>query len=93
MRQLPFLTDLGFTALNGVHRGVLRASEGHIGGSALGYDPDFTVAEQRMTARTRVAMPEEAVNLRPQVVAVYPPYGRYQRRSPRDIPLVLVEPR
>jgi deazaflavin-dependent oxidoreductase (nitroreductase family) len=88
-----------------VHRGVLRASEGHIGGSALGIDPDwyrnflvhpeadFTVARERKASRAPVATREEAADLWPQVVAADRPYGRYQHRSPRDVSLVLLEPR
>jgi deazaflavin-dependent oxidoreductase (nitroreductase family) len=146
VRQHPFLTDLGFKALNGVHRGVLRASGGHIGGSAFGMaiielhttgrrsgcehstmlavpviesgqlvlvaskgggdrDPDwyrnllahpdveFTAAGERKAALARVATPEEARELWPLVHAAYRPYGSYQRRSSRDIPLIICEPR
>ncbi|MGC1238601.1 MAG: hypothetical protein WA860_07410 [Acidimicrobiales bacterium] len=91
MRQHPFLTDLAFTALNGVHQGVLRASEGHIGGSCFDIDPDVTVASQRITERTRVGAPEEAVNLWSQVVRADWPYGGDQRRSPRDTSHALLE--
>ncbi len=146
MRQHPLLTDLGFKALNGVHRGVLRASGGHVGGSAFGMSvielhtrgrrsgrehstmltvplvapgrmvlvaskggaersPDwyenllahpeveFTVAAERKAALARVATPEEASDLWPLVIAAYRPYGSYQRRSSRDIPLIICEPR
>jgi deazaflavin-dependent oxidoreductase (nitroreductase family) len=146
VRQHPFLTDLGFKSLNAVRRGVLRASGGHVGGSAYGMtvielhtigrrtehehstiltaplveserlvlvaskgggerdpdwycnllvqpDADFTVSGQRTAARARVATPEEAVELWPQEIAAYRPYGSYQHRSPRDIPLVLLERR
>jgi deazaflavin-dependent oxidoreductase (nitroreductase family) len=146
VRQHPFLTDLGFKALNGVHRGVLRASGGHIGGSAFGMavielhtmgrrsgrehstmltvpvadsgrivlvaskvgderDPDwyrnllahpeveFTVAGERKAALARSATPEEASELWPLVISAYRPYGSYQRRSSRDIPLIICEPR
>jgi len=146
VRQLPFLTDLGFKALNGVHRGVLRASGGHIGGSAFGMaiidlhttgrqsgrehstmltvplvdsgrlvlvaskvgddrDPDwfrnllahpeveFTVSGERKAALARLATPEEASELWPFVLNAYRPYGSYQRRSSRDIPLIICEPR
>lgn len=146
MRQRAFLTDLGFKALNEVHRGVLRASGGHIGGTAFGMtvielhtigrrsgrehstiltapvvesgrfvlvaskgggdrDPDwyrnllthpeveFTVAHERKAAIARVATPEEAAALWPLVLSAYRPYGSYQRRSSRDIPLIICEPR
>jgi deazaflavin-dependent oxidoreductase (nitroreductase family) len=129
-----------------VHRGVLRASGGHIGGSAFGMtvidlhtigrrsghehsamltspvfdsgrlvlvaskggsarDPDwyrnllahpdveFTVAGERKAAVARVASAEEANELWPLVLNAYRPYGSYQRRSSRDIPLIICEPR
>jgi deazaflavin-dependent oxidoreductase (nitroreductase family) len=129
-----------------VHRGVLRASGGHIGKSAFGMtvidlhttgrqsghehstmltvpvldsgrlvpvaskggggrDPDwyrnllahpeveFTVAGERKAAVARLATPEEASDLWPLVLLAYRPYGSYQRRSSRDIPLIICEPR
>lgn len=146
VRQHPFLTDLGFKALNGVHRGVLRASGCHVGASAFGMtvielhtigrrsgrehstlltapvvesgrfvlvaskvggdrDPDwyrnlvaqpeveFTVAGERKGAFAWLATPEEASELWPLVLSAYRPYGSYQRRSSRDIPLIICEPR
>jgi hypothetical protein len=91
VRQHPFLTDLGFTALNGVHPGVLRACEGHIGGSSFGFDLNVTLARQRTTGRTEFDAPKEAVNGCPQTVRPYWLYGSDQRRSPGDIPRVPLE--
>jgi deazaflavin-dependent oxidoreductase (nitroreductase family) len=132
--------------LNEVHRGVLRASGGHVGGTLFGMtvielhtvgrrsgrehstlltvpvlesgrlvlvsskvgddrDPDwyrnilahpevdFTVARERKAAIARPATPEEASDLWPLVLLAYRPYGSYQRRSSRDIPLIICEPR
>ena len=91
--------------MNAVHRGVLRASEGHVGGSALGIGPDwprnFPViseadvagARERKSVRTSAATREEAADLWPQDVEANRLYGGYQHRGPRDIPHVLLEPR
>jgi deazaflavin-dependent oxidoreductase (nitroreductase family) len=54
---------------------------------------DFTVAGERKAAIARVATPEEARELWPLVLSAYRPYGSYQRRSSRDIPLIICEPR
>ena len=43
-----------------------------------------------MTART--AGPDERARLWPGVVAAAPAYGRYQARTSREIPLVVLEP-
>jgi deazaflavin-dependent oxidoreductase (nitroreductase family) len=45
---------------------------------------------QAMTAR--VATAEEKAELWPRVVAAYKGYGGYQKRTSRDIPLVLLTP-
>ncbi|MDQ3897388.1 MAG: nitroreductase family deazaflavin-dependent oxidoreductase [Actinomycetota bacterium] len=47
-------------------------------------------AERRM--RARVAGREERADLWPRVVGAYPGYARYQQRTDRRIPLVILEP-
>jgi deazaflavin-dependent oxidoreductase (nitroreductase family) len=42
--------------------------------------------------RARVATSEEKAELWPRVVAAYKPYAGYQRKTERDIPLVILEP-
>jgi F420H(2)-dependent quinone reductase len=42
--------------------------------------------------RARVATPEEKAGLWARVVAAYRGYGQYQKRTDRDIPLVICEP-
>ncbi|HYZ54119.1 MAG TPA: nitroreductase family deazaflavin-dependent oxidoreductase [Streptosporangiaceae bacterium] len=61
----------------------------------LAADPDIelTMAGRRRPMRARRASPEEKAELWPQVVAAYPGYASYQRRTERDIPLVICEPR
>jgi hypothetical protein len=43
--------------------------------------------------KARVASEEEAAELWPRIVAAYGPYGSYRRRTSREIPLVICEPR
>ena len=46
--------------------------------------------KQRMTAR--VATPEERSRMWPLVIADHKNYGGYQKKTDREIPLVLLEP-
>jgi deazaflavin-dependent oxidoreductase (nitroreductase family) len=54
---------------------------------------ELTIADRRRPMRARPASPEEQAELWPRVVAAYPGYGGYRRRTDRDIPLVICEPR
>ena len=58
-------------------------------------DPEVSVTKDGRTTplRARVASAEEKARLWPAVVAAYKGYAGYQRRTDRDIPLVLLEPR
>ncbi len=56
-------------------------------------DIELTMAGRRRPMRARRASPEERAELWPRVVAAYKGYGGYQRRTERDIPLVICEPR
>jgi deazaflavin-dependent oxidoreductase (nitroreductase family) len=96
---LPRSTMLTAPVIDG-DRVVLVASKG---GDAR--DPDWyrnlvahpeielTMAGRRRPMRARRASPEEKAELWPRVVAAYQGYGSYQRRTERDIPLVICEPR
>lgn len=55
-------------------------------------DVELTMA-WRWPMRARRASPQEKAELWPRVVAAYAGYGGYQRRTGRDIPLVICEPR
>jgi deazaflavin-dependent oxidoreductase (nitroreductase family) len=57
--------------------------------------PDTTVqvGSRRVPVRARLAGPAERARLWPRVVAAYAGYEDYQRRAPREIPLVVLEPR
>ena len=54
---------------------------------------ELTMAGQRPPMQARRASPAEKAELWPRVVAAYPGYAGYQRRTERDIPLVICEPR
>ena len=58
-------------------------------------DPDVQVTRgsstRAMTARTATAAERE--RLWPEVVAAHPYYDRYQKRTTREIPLVILTPR
>jgi deazaflavin-dependent oxidoreductase (nitroreductase family) len=54
---------------------------------------ELTMAGRRRPMRGRPASPQEKAELWPRVIAAYQGYGSYQRRTSRDIPLVICEPR
>jgi F420H(2)-dependent quinone reductase len=58
-------------------------------------NPETTVqvGSRRIPVRVRVATPEERKRLWPEVVDLYGGYEGYQRRTKREIPLVILEPR
>jgi deazaflavin-dependent oxidoreductase (nitroreductase family) len=58
-------------------------------------NPDTTVqvGSRRMPVTARVATSQERSRLWPRVVALYRGYEQYQRRTNRQIPLVILEPR
>jgi deazaflavin-dependent oxidoreductase (nitroreductase family) len=53
---------------------------------------EITMDGRTRSMRARVASPEEKAELWPRVVDAYRGYGQYQRRTDRDIPLVICEP-
>jgi F420H(2)-dependent quinone reductase len=58
-------------------------------------NPDVTVqvGSERRPVRARVATPAERTRLWPKVVETYGGYAGYQKRTEREIPLVILEPR
>jgi F420H(2)-dependent quinone reductase len=58
-------------------------------------NPDTTVqiGSERRPVRARVANAQERERLWPRAVEVWGPYESYQRRTQRQIPLVILEPR
>ena len=57
--------------------------------------PDTTVqiGREHRAVHARVATPEERERLWPKVVELYSGYADYQRRTEREIPLVILSPR
>jgi F420H(2)-dependent quinone reductase len=55
--------------------------------------PETTVqvGSEKRAVRARQATPEEKQRLWPVVVGVYAPYEEYQRKTERDIPVILLE--
>jgi deazaflavin-dependent oxidoreductase (nitroreductase family) len=54
---------------------------------------ELTMGSRRRPMLARQASAAEKAELWPRVVAAYQGYGGYQRRTERDIPLVILEPR
>lgn len=54
---------------------------------------EVTVSGETRKMRARTASPEEKDELWPRIVGAYPGYARYQRKTGRDIPVVICEPR
>ena len=50
------------------------------------------VGRSSVPMRARIATPDERAELWPRVTAKYRNYAGYQRRTDREIPLVLIEP-
>lgn len=56
-------------------------------------DIEVTVDGERKPMTARTATAEEKAELWPQAVKAYKGYAGYQRNTPRDIPMVICEPR
>ncbi len=56
-------------------------------------DVYVTVKGRTVPMRARTATPAEKAELWPRIVRAYPGYDAYQRRTRRDIPVVVCEPR
>ncbi len=55
-------------------------------------DVKVTMYGETRQMRARTASPEEKAALWPEIVSVYKHYEGYQKRSKRDIPVVICEP-
>jgi deazaflavin-dependent oxidoreductase (nitroreductase family) len=53
---------------------------------------DLQVKGDRLRARARVAVGEERSRLWKSMAQIYPPYDPYQKRTAREIPVVVLEP-
>jgi deazaflavin-dependent oxidoreductase (nitroreductase family) len=96
---LPRSTMLTAPVLDG-QRIVLVASKGGDDRDPEWYrnlmahpDAELTMDGRRQTVRARQASAVEKAELWPRVVAAYRGYAGYQRRTQRDIPLVICDPR
>jgi deazaflavin-dependent oxidoreductase (nitroreductase family) len=56
-------------------------------------DTSIQIGSHRSQVHARLANPEERKRLWPEVLKVYGGYEDYQRRTDREIPLVILEPR
>ncbi len=54
---------------------------------------DAQVGERRIEVAARTLSPEEKAAVWSRLVAIYPPYETYRRRTKRDIPVVRLSPR
>ena len=61
----------------------------------LAANPDTTIqtGNLKLAVHARVATPEERERLWPRVVDAYAGYAEYQKRTSREIPLLMLEPR
>jgi len=56
-------------------------------------DVEASIGGRAKKMRARVASPEEKADLWPRVTSIYKGYAGYQKKTERDIPLVILEPR
>ncbi|HTK96667.1 MAG TPA: nitroreductase/quinone reductase family protein, partial [Pseudomonadales bacterium] len=56
-------------------------------------DIEVQVKENTLRLRARLASSEEKAQVWPRCVAAYPSYETYQKRTTRDIPVFICEPR
>jgi deazaflavin-dependent oxidoreductase (nitroreductase family) len=57
-------------------------------------DPDveIQVGPRTLSARARVAEPDEKARLWPMMTRIWPAYDAYQKKTDRDIPVVVLDP-
>ena len=53
---------------------------------------EIQVGWEKMTGRARTASPEEKPELWAQMVEVWPDYENYQKKTDRQIPVVIIDP-
>ena len=56
-------------------------------------DVEVTVRGETLHMHARTASAEERAELWPRIVGAYPGYAGYQRKTKREIPVVICEPR
>ncbi|AWB86621.1 nitroreductase/quinone reductase family protein [Mycetocola zhujimingii] len=93
-------TTMLTTPISDAEKLVLVASKGGSDSHPAWYlnlrsnpEVEVTVSGETRKMRARTASPEEKDELWPRIVGAYPGYARYQRKTGRDIPVVICEPR
>jgi F420H(2)-dependent quinone reductase len=78
---------------------VIVASKGGMDEHPLWYlnlvanpDAEVEIGTDRIPVRARTASPAEKGRLWPRLLEIYPDYADYQRRTERQIPVVVLEP-
>lgn len=78
---------------------LIVASNGGAAGHPLWYlnlveNPEvgLQVGPDMFAARARTATAEEKARLWPVMTAIFPTYNRYEKKTSRDIPLIILEP-
>ena len=78
---------------------VIVASKGGMDEHPLWYlnlkanpDAEVEIGRERTAVRAATASPEEKARLWPRLVEIYPDYADYQRRTEREIPVVILRP-
>jgi deazaflavin-dependent oxidoreductase (nitroreductase family) len=56
-------------------------------------DTEVEIGRERRAVRARTAGPDERARLWPRLVERYPAFASYQRRTDREIPVVILSPR
>lgn len=54
---------------------------------------ELTIGKETLPFTARTATAEEKADMWPRIVSVYRGYAGYQRKTDRDIPVVICEPR
>ena len=95
----PRITMLS-SPLQDSERVILVASKGGADKHPVWYlnvrdNPEVTLTMQGKTRRmvAHTASPQEKAELWPRIVADYPNYAGYQKKTDRDIPVVVLDPR
>jgi F420H(2)-dependent quinone reductase len=97
--------DAFYKVGTGIHRAIFNISKGRIFGRAFGMPlielvtigrrsgkVRATIAGSTRTMIARIATDEEKAELWPQIIPVFQGYARYQKRTERPIPVVILEP-
>jgi deazaflavin-dependent oxidoreductase (nitroreductase family) len=56
------------------------------------HEVELQVGPDTMAGRARVASPEERNRLWPMMAKIWPDYDRYQKKTSRTIPIVIIDP-